>query len=87
LDLRRSIPSFIAITEAKLHDVNILDESVPEPGAIYVMDRGYLDFERLYALHQTILQALSLIFLRKCACIKRSHRVPTKTKLPLSTTN
>jgi len=52
LDLRGSIPSFIAITEAKLHDVNILDVLVPEPGAIYVMDRGYLDFERLYALHQ-----------------------------------
>jgi hypothetical protein len=52
LDLRGSIPSFIAITEAKLHDVNILDELVPEPGAIYVMDRAYLDFERLYALHQ-----------------------------------
>jgi hypothetical protein len=52
LDLRGSIPSFIAITEAKLHDVNILDTLVPEPGAIYVMDRGYLDFERLYAFHQ-----------------------------------
>jgi len=52
LDLRGSIPSFIAITEAKLHDVNILDALVPEPGAIYVMDRGYLDFERLYAFHQ-----------------------------------
>jgi len=52
LDLRGSIPSFIAITEAKLHDINILDELTPEPGAIYVMDRGYLDFERLYAFHQ-----------------------------------
>ena len=52
LDLRGSIPSFIAITEAKLHDVNILDELTPAPGAIYVMDRGYLDFERLYAFHQ-----------------------------------
>jgi transposase len=52
LDLRGSIPAFIAITEAKLHDVNILDALVPEPGAIYVMDRGYLDFERLYAFHQ-----------------------------------
>jgi Domain of unknown function (DUF4372)/Transposase DDE domain len=52
LDLRGSIPSFIAITEAKLHDVNILDELTPEPGAIYVMDRGYLDFERLYVFHQ-----------------------------------
>jgi hypothetical protein len=52
LDLRGSIPAFIMITEAKLHDVNILDTLVPEPGAIYVMDRGYLDFARLYALHQ-----------------------------------
>jgi len=52
LDLRGNIPSFIAITEAKLHDVNILDALVPEPGAIYMMDRGYLDFERLYAFHQ-----------------------------------
>jgi hypothetical protein len=52
LDLRGSIPAFIMITEAKLHDVNILDSLVPEPGAIYVMDRGYLDFARLYALHQ-----------------------------------
>jgi IS4 transposase len=52
LDLRGSIPSFIAITEAKLHDVNILDELTPAPGVIYVMDRGYLDFERLYAFHQ-----------------------------------
>lgn len=52
LDLRGSIPAFIMITEAKLHDVNILDSLVPEPGAIYVMDRGYLDFARLYVLHQ-----------------------------------
>jgi hypothetical protein len=52
LDLRGSIPAFIMITEAKLHDVNILDTLVPEPGAIYIMDRGYLDFARLYALHQ-----------------------------------
>jgi hypothetical protein len=52
LDLRGSIPSFIAITEARLHDVNILDALVPEPGAIYVMDRGYLDFQRLYIVDQ-----------------------------------
>lgn len=52
LDLRGNIPAFIAITEAKLHDVNILDRLIPEPGAIYVMDRGYLDFQRLYGLHQ-----------------------------------
>ena len=51
LDLRGSIPSFIWITHGKLHDVNILDELIPEPGSIYVMDRGYVDFERLYSLH------------------------------------
>lgn len=48
LDLRGNIPTFIRISDGKLHDVNILDELVPEPGAFYVMDRGYLDFDRLY---------------------------------------
>jgi hypothetical protein len=52
LDLRGSIPSFISITEGTVHDVNVLDELIPEPGAFYIMDRGYLDFERLYLLHQ-----------------------------------
>lgn len=52
LDLRGSIPSFIYISDGKLHDVNVLDVLVPEAGAIYVMDRGYLDFERLHAMHQ-----------------------------------
>ncbi len=52
LDLRGNIPTFIAITDGKVHDVNILDELIPEPGAIYVMDRGYLDFARLYTIHQ-----------------------------------
>ncbi len=52
LDLRGNIPSFIAITDGKVHDVNILDVLMPEPGAIYVMDKAYLDFERLYTLHQ-----------------------------------
>ena len=52
LDLRGPIPSFIEITDGKVHDVNILDLLVPEPGAFYVMDRGYLDFERLHQLHQ-----------------------------------
>ena len=50
--LRGNLPSFIRITEGKVHDVNILDELIPEPGAFYVMDRGYLDFERLYTLSQ-----------------------------------
>jgi transposase len=53
LDLRGNIPSFIDITEGKVHDVNVLDILIPEAGAIYVMDRGYLDFGRLFSLNQT----------------------------------
>jgi hypothetical protein len=52
LDLKGNIPSFIAITQGRVHEVNILDELIPEAGAIYILDRGYLDFERLYTLHQ-----------------------------------
>jgi hypothetical protein len=52
LDLRGNIPSFIHISDGKLHDVNALDLLVTEPGAIYVMDRGYVDFRRLHRLHQ-----------------------------------
>ena len=52
LDLRGSIPSFIHITDGKTHEVNVLDDLVIEPGAFYLMDRGYLDFERLFAIHQ-----------------------------------
>ena len=52
LDLRGNIPSFISITDGKVHDVNVLDVLLPEPGSIYIMDRGYLDFERLFLLHQ-----------------------------------
>jgi hypothetical protein len=50
LDLRGSIPSFIYISDGKMHDVKVLDLLQPEPGAFYVMDRGYLDFERLARL-------------------------------------
>ena len=52
LDLRGNIPSFIFISDGKMHDVNILDRLVPEAGAIYVMDRGYIDFERLGRFHE-----------------------------------
>jgi len=52
LDLRGAIPSFIHISDGKLHDVNVLDILTPEAGAFYIMDRGYLDFERLFRLHQ-----------------------------------
>ena len=50
LDLRGNIPSFMFISDGKMHDVNILDHLVPEPGAFYIMDRGYVDFERLARL-------------------------------------
>ena len=52
LDLRGNIPSFIHISDGRLHDVNVLDRMIPEPAAVYVMDRAYLDFERLFELHQ-----------------------------------
>lgn len=52
LDLRGNIPAFIHISDGKLHEVNILDQLVPEPGAFYVMDRGFLDFERLHRFHK-----------------------------------
>jgi hypothetical protein len=54
MDLRGSIPTFIRITGGKVHDVNILDELVLEPGAIYIMDRGYLDFARLFTFTQNL---------------------------------
>lgn len=52
LDLQGSIPTFIRITSGKASELSVLDELIPEPGAIYVMDRGYTDFRRLYGLHQ-----------------------------------
>jgi len=52
LDLRGAIPTFIHISDGKLHEVNVLDMLALEAGAFYVMDRGYLDFSRLYTLHQ-----------------------------------
>jgi len=53
LDLRGPIPSFVEITPAKVHDVNILDILIPEPGSFYIMDRGYIDFAKLYRLNQS----------------------------------
>jgi len=75
LDLRGDIPTFIWITDGKVHDVNVLDRLIPEPGAIYVMDRAYLDFRRLYQLHQE-----SAVFVTRCKVntgVRRlySHRV------------
>ena len=52
LDLRGNIPSFLHISDGKLHEVNVLDLLLPEPGAFYIMDRGYIDFDRLFQLHE-----------------------------------
>jgi hypothetical protein len=74
LDLRGSIPSFISITHGKVHEVNILDELIPEAGAIYIMDRAYLDFERLYTLHQN--SAFFIVREKSNACIRRLYSMP-----------
>ena len=70
LDLRGPIPAFIEITDGKVHDVNILDILATEPGSFYVMDRGYLDFQRLYTLHQT-----SAFFVIRAKTNMQSRRV------------
>jgi len=54
IDLQSAIPVFIDITHGKIHDVNALDHIIPQPGSYIVMDRGYIDFHRLYALHQAM---------------------------------
>ena len=70
LDLRGNIPMFIHLSDGKLHDVNVLDVLVPEAGAIYVMDRGYVDFERLHAMHQA-----SAFFVTRAKSNTRLRRV------------
>jgi len=74
LDLRGSIPSFIHITDGKVYDLNVFDVLVPEAGAIYVMDRGYHDFRRLY--HLTQAAAYFVIRARKGLAIKRIYSNP-----------
>lgn len=70
LDLRGDIPSFIHISDGKLHDVHALDMLVPEAGAIYLMDRGYIDFGRLYGLHQA-----GAFFVTRAKSNLNAHRV------------
>ena len=81
LDLRGNIPSFLHISDGKLHDVNVLDLLVPEPGAFYIMDRGYIDFDRLYQLHE----AKSFFVTRAKSNLKAqrrySHRIDRSTGL------
>jgi len=74
LDLRGSIPAFIRITHGKVHDVNILDEIVPEAGAFYVMDRGYIDFERLYVF--TLCSAFFVVRTKENILLQRRYSRP-----------
>jgi len=74
LDLRGSIPTFIHITSGTVHDVTVLDELIPEPGALYVLDRGYVDFARLYHLHEA--QAGFVIRARKNLRFRRRYSRP-----------
>jgi len=79
LDLRGSIPTFISITGGKVHDVNILDEILPEAGAFYVMDRGYVDFKRLYVF--TLSAAFFVVRTKSNVILQRrySHVVDKST--------
>jgi hypothetical protein len=81
LDLRGSIPIFIKITDARVYDLCILDELIPEPGSFYIMDRGFLDFKRLYTLNQ--LKAYFVIRSRSNIKFRRiySHPVDKNTGL------
>jgi len=81
LDLRGNIPTFIHISDGKLHEVSVLDQLLPEPGAFYILDRGFVDFERLYRFHQ----AGSFFVIRAKSNTKAqrrySHRVDRSTGL------
>jgi IS4 transposase len=79
LDLHGNIPTFISITSGKVHDVNILDEILPEAGAFYVMDRGYVDFERLYVF--TLSAAFFVVRTKSNILLQRrySHSVDKAT--------
>ena len=74
LDLRGAIPSFIHITDGKTHEVNTLDELIIEPGAFYLLDRGYLDFKRLFAIHQA--QAFFVTRAKRNTKFKRRYSQP-----------
>ncbi len=74
LDLRGNIPTFIHISDGKLHDVNVLDILIPEPGAFYIIDRGYLDFRRLYSMAQA--DAFFVIRAKRNTVYKRRYSHP-----------
>lgn len=74
LDLRGNIPSFSHITDGKTHEVNVMDDLVPEPGAFYLMDRGYLDFARLFVIHEA--QAFFVTRAKSNTKLKRRNSHP-----------
>ena len=74
LDLHGNIPTFIRITDGKTHDVNILDEFLPEPGAFYVMDRAYVDFERLFVF--TLCSSFFVVRTKKNILLQRRYSHP-----------
>jgi len=74
LDLRGNIPTFIGITDGKVHDVNVLDEILPEAGAFYVMDRGYVDFQRLYIF--TLSAAFFVVRTKSNVLLQRRYSHP-----------
>jgi len=74
LDLHGNIPTFIRITDGTVHDVNILDEFLPEAGAFYVMDRGYIDFERLYVF--TLCSAFFVVRTKENILLQRRYSHP-----------
>jgi transposase len=74
LDLHDNIPTFISITEGKVHDVNILDEILPEAGAFYVVDRGYVDFKRLYRF--TLSAAFFVVRTKSNVVLQRRYSHP-----------
>jgi hypothetical protein len=74
LDLHGNIPTFIRVTDGKVHDVNILDEIVPEAGAFYVMDRGYIDFDRLYFF--TLCSAFFVLRTKENVLLQRRYSHP-----------
>jgi len=81
LDLHGNIPTFIRVTDGKLHDVNILDDFLPEAGAFYVMDRGYIDFERLFIF--TLCSAFFVVRTKENVLLQRrySHPVDKSTSV------
>jgi transposase len=81
LDLHGNIPTFIRITDGKVHDVNILDEILPEAGAFYVMDRGYIDFERLYVFNLS--SAFFVVRTKENVVLQRRYSHPVDKSIGL----